>query len=247
MLSAIRSRITYVNVVATLVLVFAMTGGALAAKKYLITSTKQISPSVLKSLQGKVGAPGTQGSAGAQGPAGPQGGAGVAGAKGDAGPGGAPGAKGEPGPKGEKGSQGLQGIQGLQGPAGPSETTLPVGKTETGVWSFRTKEVTAAFVTFSFPLNLPSAPAFHYVTVAEQGTASAVAEGCPTAEPEEAPEAAPGTFCVYEGEFEGALVNVGPGTAAGTGVHGQFGSVLRFILTVPANEARGAGSWAVAR
>ena len=40
MLKAICKRMTYANVALTLALVFAMTGGAYAAKKYLITSTK---------------------------------------------------------------------------------------------------------------------------------------------------------------------------------------------------------------
>src|ERR1700684_3983135 len=71
MLSALRSRVTYANVTATLALLFAMTGGAYAAKAYLITSTKQIKPSVLKSLQGKAGAKGAHGAPGATGPAGP--------------------------------------------------------------------------------------------------------------------------------------------------------------------------------
>jgi hypothetical protein len=45
-----RRHLTYANVAATLALVFSMSGGALAAKHYLIDSTKQISPKVLKSL-----------------------------------------------------------------------------------------------------------------------------------------------------------------------------------------------------
>jgi hypothetical protein len=45
-----RIRFTYANVVATLALVLAMSGGALAASHYLITSTRQISPRVLKKL-----------------------------------------------------------------------------------------------------------------------------------------------------------------------------------------------------
>ena len=53
MFSKIRKRFSYTNVVLTIALVFAMSGGAYAAKKYLITSTSQISPKVLKSLQGK--------------------------------------------------------------------------------------------------------------------------------------------------------------------------------------------------
>ena len=65
-----RRRITYANVVATLALVFSMTGGALAAQHYLIESTKQISPKVLKKLRGRTGKTGATGKAGAAGPAG---------------------------------------------------------------------------------------------------------------------------------------------------------------------------------
>jgi hypothetical protein len=72
----INNRLTYANVVATLALVFAMSGGALAASKYLITSTKQISPKVVKALKGKKG---KAGATGPQGPQGPQGTPGAAG------------------------------------------------------------------------------------------------------------------------------------------------------------------------
>lgn len=94
--SAIRRRmhVSPATVIASLALVFAMTGGAYAAKKYLITSTKQISPSVLKSLQGKTGPVGAAGAAGAQG------------AQGLAGP---AGAKGEPGAAGVNGDRGADG------------------------------------------------------------------------------------------------------------------------------------------
>jgi hypothetical protein len=72
-------RLTYANVTATLALVFSMSGGALAANHYLINSTKQISPKVLKKLKGAkgktgaAGAAGTAGTAGATGKEGPQG------------------------------------------------------------------------------------------------------------------------------------------------------------------------------
>jgi hypothetical protein len=45
-----RKRLSYANVAATMALVFSMSGGALAAKHYLLSSTKQISPKVLKSF-----------------------------------------------------------------------------------------------------------------------------------------------------------------------------------------------------
>ena len=82
-----RGRIlSYANVTATLALVFAMSGGALAAKHYLIKSTGQISPKVLKKLKGNTGKTGPGGAQGATG---------------------ATGAKGETGPKGEAGLSAL--------------------------------------------------------------------------------------------------------------------------------------------
>jgi hypothetical protein len=77
-----RRHLSFANVAATLALVLAMSGGAYAAKHYLITSTKQIKPSVLAQLQGKQGPRGLAGTPGA---------AGTAGAKGDRGPQGPPG------------------------------------------------------------------------------------------------------------------------------------------------------------
>ena len=50
-----RKRLSYANVTATLALVFAMSGGAMAANSYLINSTKQINPKVLKKLTGNAG------------------------------------------------------------------------------------------------------------------------------------------------------------------------------------------------
>jgi hypothetical protein len=65
-----RRHLTYANVAATLALLFAMSGGALAAKHYLINSSKQINPKVLKTLRGKTGPRGPAGAAGATGPQG---------------------------------------------------------------------------------------------------------------------------------------------------------------------------------
>lgn len=78
-------RLTYANVTATLALVFAMSGGALAANHYLIHSTRQISPKVLKKLHGARGRTGPNGAIG------PQGVKGDTGGRGPRGPEGAPG------------------------------------------------------------------------------------------------------------------------------------------------------------
>ena len=76
-------------------LVFSMSGGALAAKHYLINSTKQISPKVLKALRGKRGRTGKTGAPGATGPTG---------AKGDTGQAGNDGAPGTNGTSGKDGA-----------------------------------------------------------------------------------------------------------------------------------------------
>jgi hypothetical protein len=80
-----RKYLSYANVVSSLALVFAMGGGAIAANHYLISSTKQISPAVLKKLKGATGKTGARGSIGAPGPAGPGGPAGKDGARGNPG------------------------------------------------------------------------------------------------------------------------------------------------------------------
>ena len=71
-------------------LILSMTGSAVAAKKYLITSTAQISPKVLHQLR-SAGAAGVAGPAGAAGAAGAAGHDGAAGANGQAGTAGAAG------------------------------------------------------------------------------------------------------------------------------------------------------------
>ena len=74
-----RPRLSYANVVATLALVFSITGGAIAAGHYLINSTKQINPKVLRALKGTrgergpTGPKGTEGTHGEPGPPGPSG------------------------------------------------------------------------------------------------------------------------------------------------------------------------------
>jgi hypothetical protein len=73
------------TIIASIALFFSLAGTGLAASKYLITSTKQIKPSVLSSLHGSKGPRGLQGAQGAQGLAGPAGAAGAAGGAGAAG------------------------------------------------------------------------------------------------------------------------------------------------------------------
>ena len=116
MLSSLRKRVTFARVLMTVAAVFAMTGGAYAAGKYVITSTKQISPKVLKQLKGKTGAAGPTGATGPAGPAGPTGPAGASGSAGEKG------AAGEPGAPGEKGPQGATGAPGVAGESVTSAT-----------------------------------------------------------------------------------------------------------------------------
>ncbi len=64
MFSFLRKHLSYANVVATLALVFTMSGGALAAQHYLISRRSQISPKVIKAMKGKNGQRGPQGAIG---------------------------------------------------------------------------------------------------------------------------------------------------------------------------------------
>lgn len=135
-----RKRLTYANVAATLALVFSMSGGALAASHYLITSTRQISPKVLGRLTGKAGAPGPRGEAGPKGETGLTGDIGPKGEEGKPGEPGTPGTAGARGPEGRQGIEGATGREGEEGPSGViSIANLNIGVTapnETGSYEF---------------------------------------------------------------------------------------------------------------
>jgi hypothetical protein len=170
MFSTLRTRFGIPGIVSVIALVFAMTGGAFAAK-YIITSTKQIKPSVLKSLQGKQGPAGTNGTNGTNG---------ANGVKGDTG------APGGPGPNGKSVVTGDAGVEceeggisvevegtpaskkfvcnGEEGPPGTNGSpwtaggTLPPDATETGVWAIgdaspRRFGVPVTPISFAIPLK----------------------------------------------------------------------------------------------
>lgn len=205
MLSRIGKHFSITNMVMVLALVFAMSGGAYAAKRYIITSTKQISPTVLRQLKGAKGTAGINGQPGPQGPAGPTGAQGVPGPKGD---------KGEPGTPGTPGTPGSPGPEGSPWTAGG---VLPSGKTLTGDWSL----IASAEGSFkhvgtgvSFGISLHEAPVPHYIR--ETGlepfyneAASKEEERTPTGCPGSAakPEAAPGNLCVYASHEENTATN----------------------------------------
>jgi hypothetical protein len=119
----IRRHLSYANVVATLALVLAMSGSALAATHYLINSTNQINPKVLKALRSSTGSTGSTGSTAPQSQTGSTGAQGLPGSDGLTGPQGLSGATGLAGP------QGTQGLTGLTGPAGPTGATGLTGST----------------------------------------------------------------------------------------------------------------------
>jgi Collagen triple helix repeat (20 copies) len=244
MLSFIRKRLTYGNVAMTVALVFAMSGGAFAAGKFLITSTKQIKPSVLAQLKGKAGASGASGAQGPAGPSGPQGPAGAAGAKGETGAPGTPGAKGE---KGEKGSKGEKGEPWTAG------GTLPKGSTETGNWAAGispSAEVLLAPISFTIPLAAPLTNALECGEPGKPACVTHVIEpggslptGCTGSVAEPGAEA--GNLCVFVAEKDANVlgITVHPNSFAGSGA-GTTGALLT-ALNFPSGEMYGSGTWAV--
>jgi hypothetical protein len=238
MLRVIRNRLhlTPATAIATLALVFAMTGGAYAAGKYLITSTKQISPKVLKSLKGVAGAKGLAGATGPSGPAGPAG-PGGAGPAGPQGPAGAAGAAGKEGPAGKEGKQGVPGTTGFT-------ETLPKGKTETGAWtaeSFPGNE-NAVFAPISFPIPLELALDENHVVFLGEGQTD---PNCPGAA--NAPAASAGFLCVYTGKLqlvptEAPIKKPNELTEPGAT---PAGAMLGFTSAEPTETQFGFGTWAV--
>lgn len=216
MLLMMRRHFSFAGVAAVAALVFAMSGGAWAAKKYLITSTAQISPSVLKKLKGAAGPAGQAGAVGGQG------------AQGKDGAQGASGKPGEPGPKGPEGSPWTAG------------GTLPSGATETGAFTMvATEGASLGSVSFAIPLAAPL-PEEGVHAIKAGGTVPAACDDGKAPAPSPAkPEADPGNLCVFvESELEALIFKTGtPLTEAGAGRTGaQLASFEAKTTT---------GTWAV--
>jgi hypothetical protein len=237
MFSAIRKRLhlTPSTAIAIVALVFALTGGAYAASRVIITSKSQINTKVLKELAkdvanlvpaGKAGAPGGPGAAGAGGAQGPQGVAGT---------------NGTPGEEGAKGDTGVPGPEGSPWTAGGK---LPSKKTETGTWSATAGPFAAsaggslglASISYTIPLSHAV-----QVKIEPEGYEGDKAE-CPstTEELEEGAvaKAAPGTLCVYP--FNGIL-----GEELSTLVNSVNGAVLIGKVEESLAGIATYGAWAV--
>lgn len=178
MLSAIRRNLTPPTAIAVVALVFAMTGGALAAKSS--------SGSAEASKQGKRGP---------QGPRGKQGPRGLTGPQGEVGP------KGPAGPKGDVGSQGPKGDTGDPWTAGGF---LPSGASVGGTWVagvgpelFAGKGAAAAPISFGLPLQ--GVPTIVIVKKEQEGVEHATE--CPGSIL--FPKAAKGYLCLYTAQDGG--------------------------------------------
>ncbi len=254
------TKVNLVNVCLVVALVFAMTGGAYAARHYIITSTKQIKPSVLKQLQGKQGPAGVSGSNGKDG---------APGANGSNGKDGGPGVAGESVTSkeikvGEAGCNKLGGSEfavggkttsACNGQTGYTET-IPKGKTLKGDWSIAEQVPGTGFVeggaSTAVGFGIPLAEAPEAVSYVKEGEATP--SGC-TGDVSN-PGAEPGHLCVFAAfEFNGNVTqaSICPATApvlfciAGTVEPGADPS--GFVIGVVDSKEKGLiaanGTWAV--
>jgi Collagen triple helix repeat (20 copies) len=181
MFNAIRRSFSVPTAIAVVALVFAMTGGAFAAKSYVASPSKQ-----KKSHRGP------------RGPRGPRGLQGEVGPQGDAG------SKGDTGPKGERGEIGPKGDTGDPWTAGG---VLPSGKSLGGTWIAGVgPEIAAgqgaAAASISFGLPLSSAPEIFIVKEGQEGVENAAE--CPGNLA--VPLAAPGKLCLYTAHESGLVL-----------------------------------------
>lgn len=194
----LRGRLSYSNVMVTVLAVIVLGGGtAYAATEVLpgnSVGTKQIKKEAVTpaklSAAAKSALTGSQGQAGQQGQQGPQGPKGEKGAKGDTGERGEKGDSGDKGEKGDRGEKGEKGERGEKGEPGQAIQILPSGQTETGVWATAAESENWAIAQINFVPRLPAG-----IPVANEKFMPY--ESAPTTECPGNEQAAPGFLCVY--------------------------------------------------
>jgi hypothetical protein len=199
------------NLVAWLALFVALGGTSLAASRYVINSTGQINPKVLRKLEGRASGART----GPTGPAGSQGPRGAEGAK---------------GAQGARGTEGAEGLEGLEGPEGRSAlSSLPSGQTESGDFGIRiTPNVnTSGQIDDSVTFPIPLAARIPSTNFAVTTTGAPVAH-CPGPG-----HAERGYLCIYSAQAAGVT---GPAVldmeeAAPQAGSGRFGFDMAFTVT----------------
>lgn len=244
----IRSRLTFANVGMTLAIVLAMSGGAYAAKKYVITSVKQIKPSVLAELRGKAG---RTGAPGAQGPPGPEGKAGATGTTGK------DGGVGATGPAGAAGPTGAAGQKGATGEPWTPNNVLPPNASETGTWGVAgvpprfviipgIVEPEWLFASISFTVKLSAelkSGKVHVIPLGENGKGG----GCPATSNEEKPEAEKGNLCIFQGQpqLNVGVVHAYDPVKAETEEASTAGALVEVRPNVEKSPVSAFGTWAV--
>lgn len=249
---SLRNRFGIPGVISVVALVFAMVGGAFAAKNVGGSGDPQATAAAKKVLRGP------RGPRGLQGPTGPQGTAGQPGANGKDGSAGATGPTGPAGPTGPEGPEGPEGAEGAEGSPWTAGGTLPPGAMETGSWGFGPD----AGQTSSGPLNVPmSLPIplekpievfdgkVHAIPVDNSETEADESEppaGCAGSVAD--PEAEAGHLCIFVGQLNNAIIHpiiikypVPGGSSFGIGPAG--GQLFIFMTGAGAS---GNGTFAVA-
>lgn len=228
----LRGRLSYSNVMVTVLAVIVLGGGTAYAATEVLPSnsvgTKQIKKEAVTPAKLSSAAKNTL--TGAQGPAGPQG------PQGQQGPQGPKGDRGEKGDKGEKGDTGDKGEKGDRGEPGPAIQILPSGQTETGAWATAAERENWALAQINFFPRLAAG-----IPVANEKLMPY--EAAPTTECPGNEQAAPGYLCVYTAwdfeltftNFASPLIHLGEGASA-AGVLIYFHSSGR--------EANALGNWA---
>jgi hypothetical protein len=286
MFSTLRNRFGIPGVISVIALVFAMFGGAYAASSSSGGGKATASAKAKKGPKGPKGATGPAGPAGPAGAAGAKGDTGVAGSNGTNGTPGSAGAAGKSvisetfeGTDEPNGAEcfeaggvefevegsgtkkyacnGTAGTPGAPGSPWTAGGTLPVGATETGIWSFTSSdpsENSVAFVPLSF--DVPLAAELDSTHVVFVGGLNPDPTHCPGTVAE--PKAASGYLCVYR---QLAVFSISIAINAtnnvpldpeevGTQGAGTTGAVLRYLVhgeeaISEGIPARGYGSYAV--